>query len=200
MFFIYQTRSRGCIFFPQWHLKDFFFFVFKCFCFTYINTVLTPKIYSRVTLDKGKTLVWEIRLALFVITILFTDPGCCSTHSSGKQEFSFFPPAAVEIKIKKQNLQTCKILILSSEKFPLPVGLLGACWICSKKPHRHLFIPEILPVCRCVVLVQQQCFAKLQSEMNQLARPPACQPSHSAKTDDRGPLVLLHNSSCTSSF
>lgn len=63
------------------------------------------------------------------------------------------------------------------------MGLLGACWICSKKPHRHLFIPEILPVCRCVVLVQQQCFAKLQSEMNQLARPLACQPSHSAKTD-----------------
>lgn len=96
-------------FFPQWHLKYFFFFVFKCFCSTYINIVLTPKIYSRVTLDKGKTLVWEIRLALFVITVLFTDPGCCSTHSSGKQEFSSPPPqAAVEIKIKKTkpaNLQ-----------------------------------------------------------------------------------------------
>lgn len=77
-------------------------------------------------------------------------------------------------------------------------GLLKACWIVSFK-HRG-FIPEILPVCRCVVSDQQQRFAKLQSEMKQLARPPACQPSHPAKTNDRGPLLLLHNSSYTSSF
>lgn len=35
--------------------------------------------------------------------------------------------------------------------------------------------------------------------MNQLARPPACQPSHPAKTNDRGTLLLFHNSSYTSS-
>lgn len=76
-------------------------------------------------------------------------------------------------------------------------GLLRACCIVSKK-HTG-FIPEILPACRCVVSAQQQCFAKLQSEMNQLARPPACQPNHPAKTNDRGPLLLFHNSSYTSS-
>lgn len=77
-------------------------------------------------------------------------------------------------------------------------GLLKACWIISEKCTG--FVPEILPVCRCMVSVQQQCFAKLQSEMNQLARPPACQPSHPAKTNDRSPLLLFHNSCYTSSF
>lgn len=36
--------------------------------------------------------------------------------------------------------------------------------------------------------------------MNQLARPPACQTSHPAKTNDRSPLLLFHNSCYTSSF
>lgn len=35
--------------------------------------------------------------------------------------------------------------------------------------------------------------------MNQLAQPLACQPSHPAKTNDRGTLLLFHNSSYTSS-
>ncbi len=140
---------------------------------------------------------WEIRLALFVILVLFTDPGCCSTENSNKQEFCFLLLLSKNHAAAIFNMWFClqfKVYMLSGI-YDL-WGLLKDCWIISKK----CFIPEILPVCRCMVSVQQQCFAKLQSEMNQLARPPACQPSHPAKTSDRSPLLLFHNSCYTSSF
>lgn len=119
--------------------------------------------------------------------------GCCSAKNSKKCSFLllllYSHTAAIfnihPVKNTLSGFTTCGVL-------------LKACWI---PPQKHAgFIPEILPVCRCVVSLQQQCFAKLQSEMNQLARPPACQPSHPAKTNDRGPLLFFHNSSYESSF
>lgn len=127
-------------------------------------------------------------------------PGCCSaTRNSNKQEFCFL---LLLLGKKTTYLQSLICFCLQLKDHMLSGsndlwGLLRACCIVSKK-HTG-FIPEILPACRCVVSAQQQCFAKLQSEMNQLARPPTCQPNRPAKTNDRGPLLLFHNSSYTSS-
>lgn len=129
-------------------------------------------------------------------------PGCFAAKNSKKHEFCFFA-AVVEKNPKKPQTTYLRSLICFCRQLKDHIlrgfndlwGLLRACCIASKKnPKRTGFIPEILPVCRCVVSAQQQCFAKLQSEMNQLAQPPACQPSHPEKTNDRGPLLLFHNS------
>lgn len=126
-------------------------------------------------------------------------PGCAAAGNSNKQELCFLLLLSEKKTTYLQSL-ICFCLELKDHMLSGSNdlwGLLRARCIFSRK-HTG-FIPEILPARRCVVSAQQQCFAKLQSEMNQLARPPARQPSHPALTNDRGPLLLFHNSSYTSS-
>lgn len=172
-------------------LKVSFFFLL----YVHKHCIDTEKSTAELHLTKENP-GWEIRLALFVITELFTNPGLLLRQEQGGTRIQLFCCCCC----KTTCLQSLIFNPVLSQKVDLrPVGSAESRLDGFLKIHR--LYSWNTPHCRCVVsLQQQQCFAKLQSEMNQLARPPACQPSHPAKTNDRGPLLFLHNSSYTSSF